>query len=174
MKNGDGRQAVICASVWLFNPLSVTVSTRGNAESLMSVLVLFTLFMLARGGYTGTLISAVTYGLSVHMKIYPVTYALALYLHINEYRSQANENSGSSWYRHLRCIWPTSAGVLFGTVSLLACLFASLVCYNWWVVLYVAELDLKFWTDWYMLQAVGIHMFIPTHAHTRHIAEHCT
>jgi len=136
MKNsGNTRQAVICASVWLFNPFSVTVSTRGNAESLMAVLVLFTLFMLAHSGHTGILLSAVTYGLSVHMKIYPVTYALALYLHLNEYhvahRSYENENSGFSWYHRLRCIWPTSASVIFALVSVLTFLFATIVCYSW-------------------------------------------
>jgi len=139
VKNGGNtRQAVICASVWLFNPLSVTVSTRGNAESLMAVLVLFTLFLLARGGYVGILLGAVTYGLSVHMKIYPVTYALVLYLHINERyaanRSQGSERSASCWYQHLRCIWPTPASVTFALVSASAFLFATIVCYSWSVV----------------------------------------
>ena len=136
--SGNTKQAVICASVWLFNPLSVTVSTRGNAESLMAILVLFTLLLLARSGYTSILLSAVTYGLSVHMKIYPGTYALALYLHINEYkvtnRSHESENSVSCWYHHLRCIWPTPASVMFAFVSVLAFLFATIVCYSWWVV----------------------------------------
>ena len=140
LKNGGNtRQAIICASVWLFNPLSVTVSTRGNAESLMAVLVLSTLFLLARGGYIGILLSAATYGLSVHMKIYPVTYALVLYLHINEYyvanRSQESESSAYCWYHQLKCIWPTPASVMFALVSASAFLFAAVVCYSWWVVM---------------------------------------
>jgi len=129
--NGDSQRAVICASVWLFNPLSVTVSTRGNAESVMAVLVLSTLFLLARKRHTSILLSAVMYGLSVHMKIYPVTYALALYLHINEChitnRSDENKNTGS----FIKCIWPTSASVLFALVSLSAFLLATVVCYIW-------------------------------------------
>jgi len=140
--NGNSKQAVICASVWLFNPLSVTVSTRGNAESLMAVLVLSTLFLIACSNRTGILLSAVTYGLSVHMKIYPVTYALALYLHINEChitkRSDANENSGSFWYRHMKCIWPTSASVVFAMVSVSSFLFATIVSYSWWVIMPLA------------------------------------
>lgn len=134
-KGGNTRQAVICASVWLFNPLSVTVSTRGNAESLMAVLVLFTLFLLARGGYIGILLSAVTYGLSVHMKIYPVTYALVLYLHINERyvanRLRESESSTYFWHHQLKCIWPTPASVMFALVSASAFLFATVVCYSW-------------------------------------------
>lgn len=133
--SGNTRQAVICASVWLFNPLSITVSTRGNAESVMAVLVLLTLFLLARSGHIGILFSAVTYGLSVHMKIYPVTYALALYLHINECyvtnQSHAGDSSVSCWYRHLRCIRPTTASVTFALVSLSTFLFATIICYSW-------------------------------------------
>jgi len=133
--NGNSKQAVICASVWLFNPLSVTVSTRGNAESIMAVLVLSTLFLLACKGRTSILLSAMTYGLSVHMKIYPVTYALAIYLYINEYHttdhSTESENSRSFWYRCLKCIWPTPASVIFVLVSVSAFLFATIVCYSW-------------------------------------------
>jgi len=136
LKNsGNSRQAVICAGVWLFNPLSITVSTRGNAESLMAVMVLFTLFMLAHGGYTGIVLSAVTYGLSVHMKIYPVTYALVLYLHLNEChitcRSHENEKSGYSWCHQLRCLWPSSASVMFALVSISTFSLATVVCYSW-------------------------------------------
>jgi len=136
LKNsGNSKQAVICASVWLFNPLSVTVSTRGNAESVMVVLILSTLFLLARNYHTGILLSAVTYGISVHMKIYPVTYALALYLHINEChiteRLDANENSGSFWYRQVKRIWPTSSSVMFALVSVSSFLFATIVSYSW-------------------------------------------
>jgi len=133
--SGNKKQAVICATVWLFNPLSVTVSTRGNAESVMAVLVLFTLYQLACNGHSSILLSAVAYGLSVHMKIYPVTYALVLYLHINEYyvtsRSHDSQNSVLCWYYQLRCIWPTPTSVLFAVVSAAAFLFATIACYSW-------------------------------------------
>ena len=42
MQSYDDRTATKGALVWLFNPLTVTVSSRGNAESIMAVLVLFT------------------------------------------------------------------------------------------------------------------------------------
>jgi len=137
---GNRRQAIICANVWLFNPLTVTVSTRGNAESVMAVLVLFALLLLAQNGSAGIVLGAVMYGLSVHMKIYPVTYALALYLHINECcatnRSDKVGDSWSSWCSQLRCIWPTSMGVMFALVSLSTFLLTTVVCYSWLVVLH--------------------------------------
>ncbi|XP_066541897.1 GPI mannosyltransferase 1 [Hoplias malabaricus] len=68
-----------CA-LWLLNPLPIGVSTRGNAEALLSLLVLSTLyFMELNKRYT----AAFLYGLSVHMKIYPVTYALPIAFYIS-------------------------------------------------------------------------------------------
>jgi len=133
--NGNSKQAVIFASVWLFNPLSVTVSTRGNAESIMAVLVLSTLLLLACSRQTGIVLGAITYGLSVHMKVYPLTYALAFYLHINECcvknRSTESKNSMSFWYRHLKCMWPTPASVAFALISMVAFAFATIIGYSW-------------------------------------------
>ena len=44
------RTATLCSYLWLLNPLPMAVAARGNAESFMAVLVLFTLYCLQRGG----------------------------------------------------------------------------------------------------------------------------
>ena len=63
-----------CACAWLFNPLAVNVSTRGNAESLTALLLLLSLHALAGGRPAGAggLLAAAT-----HLKLYPVIYAPA-------------------------------------------------------------------------------------------------
>ncbi|XP_036414301.1 GPI mannosyltransferase 1 isoform X1 [Colossoma macropomum] len=68
-----------CA-LWLLNPLPIGVSTRGSAEALLSLLVLSTLLCLE---LKRLFMAAFFYGLSVHMKIYPVTYALPIALYIS-------------------------------------------------------------------------------------------
>lgn len=67
---------------WFFNPLIITVSTRGNAESLLAVLVLSTLYFILKKRFT---LSAVMLAFSVHFKIYPIIYALPLYLIVGQF-----------------------------------------------------------------------------------------
>ncbi|XP_056290013.1 GPI mannosyltransferase 1 [Pseudoliparis swirei] len=83
-------------SLWLLNPLPMGVSSRGNAESILAALVLGTLLCMEA---QHLMWAAVLYGLSVHMKIYPVTYALpiALSLRTPETRSEKFKK-GRSWF----------------------------------------------------------------------------
>ena len=73
------QRALLAACFWLFNPLVASVSVRGNAESVLSCLVLATLWALLRGRLVA---SAALFGVAVHMKLYPVMYALPAVLYL--------------------------------------------------------------------------------------------
>ncbi|XP_048341358.1 GPI mannosyltransferase 1 [Sphaerodactylus townsendi] len=131
LRGQDSEKACECCAFWLLNPLPMTVSSRGNAESLVVGLVLGTMYYIEKRHLTK---AAVLYGLSIHMKIYPVTYALPIALHLQSSRSYEKEKTdmlkkgkiscsvGSIWQLFMRLFsWDV---LLFGSVA--GCTFAAL------------------------------------------------
>ncbi|XP_063778870.1 GPI mannosyltransferase 1 isoform X4 [Pseudophryne corroboree] len=110
------------SAFWLFNPLPMTVSSRGNAESVMAVLVLLTLYCMKK---RHLIKAAFIYGLSVHMKIYPVTYLLPIVLSLQTPRTKKSEvqKGGFSVLKYFRNVWELVLRLLnwkvllFGVVS---------------------------------------------------------
>ncbi|XP_006809753.1 GPI mannosyltransferase 1 [Neolamprologus brichardi] len=88
------------SSLWLLNPLPMGVSSRGNAESILAALVLGTLLCMERRAQRLTW-AALLYGLSVHMKIYPVTYALPIALTLRTAEIRVDEAKNVSRFKKL-------------------------------------------------------------------------
>ncbi|XP_069586625.1 GPI mannosyltransferase 1 [Ranitomeya imitator] len=129
-----GHTASKYSAFWLFNPLPMAVSSRGNAESVLAVLVLATLYYVKKRHLVK---AALLYGLSVHMKIYPVTYLLPIALSLLTPRTKGNKSHVSggpvlklfknSWDLFLRLLnWDT---LTFGIGSSFTLFTLSLVFY---------------------------------------------
>ncbi|CAM8927597.1 unnamed protein product [Rhodiola kirilowii] len=66
--------------VWLFNPFTFTIGTRGNCEPIVCAVILWIINCLMKGKL---LQAACWYGLVVHFRIYPIIYALPIILAID-------------------------------------------------------------------------------------------
>jgi phosphatidylinositol glycan class M len=70
------------SSLWLMNPMVITISTRGSSESVLCVFVMTFVLLLLRGE---TVLSGVFAGLSVHFKVYPIIYLPTAMLYLSSY-----------------------------------------------------------------------------------------
>ncbi|KAL9657438.1 hypothetical protein ABK040_016707 [Willaertia magna] len=74
----------------LFNPIIINVSTRGNADQIVVLFVLLTLYysLIKKNLF----LSAFWFGLSVHFKIYPIIYLPTLIVYLWCYDKKQGEN----------------------------------------------------------------------------------
>ncbi|KAM3929485.1 GPI mannosyltransferase 1 [Leptodactylus fuscus] len=135
----DSRTACKFSAFWLFNPLPIAVSSRGNAESVLAVLVLSALYYVKKRHLVK---AAVAYGISVHMKIYPVTYLLPIVLSLQTPRTKGNKTHvvrGSvlkffknSWELLLRLLnWDTLTFGFVFSFTLFTLTFVFYFSYGW-------------------------------------------
>jgi GPI mannosyltransferase 1 subunit M len=69
------REAALYTAAFLWHPFTINVSSRGNADSIVCATVLLTLYLLLQGR---DIAAAVAYAAAVHLKIYPIIYALPI------------------------------------------------------------------------------------------------
>ncbi|XP_040289781.1 GPI mannosyltransferase 1 [Bufo bufo] len=135
----DSHTASKYSAFWLFNPLPMAVSSRGNAESVLAVLVLSSLYYVKKCHLVK---AALLFGLSVHMKIYPVTYLLPISLSLQATRTKGSRSHVAgglvrkffqdSWELFLRLLnWNTlTFGIVF-SFTLLTLSFVFYCSYGW-------------------------------------------
>lgn len=80
-KRPEGTKELILASVWLLNPMVITISTRGSSESILTTIIMLSVyFLVVKKFYT---LSAIFLGLSIHFKIYPIIYLPTTLLYLS-------------------------------------------------------------------------------------------
>lgn len=70
-------KAKFCSFAWLYNPLVFVVSARGNAESIVTSLVLLSIYLFHE---RVLVLSGLVFGLAVHFKIYPIIYSISFFM----------------------------------------------------------------------------------------------
>lgn len=128
----DGKQSeTLIAILWLFNPFTMTISSRGNAEGMQIFLVTSCLLLVVE---KKLLLAGFMYGLSVHFKLYPVIYALPILLKISKLSSFLNNER--SWYGNLKSVIFSMLQrdvIKFAMSSLLSFVGFGYIMYHWYV-----------------------------------------
>jgi len=88
-KNISENMAEKCALVWLYNPLAIVISTRGNGDSLAAALVVLSLLYLKQEKYV---LAGIVHGVAIHTRLYPMAFSLIMFASI-PLRSRGNENT---------------------------------------------------------------------------------
>lgn len=77
-----------CALFWLYNPMSIAISTRGNADSVPCFFIILSLLFLQTEVVKGLekyAISGALLGVSVHLRLYPLVFSFPMYLSLGKY-----------------------------------------------------------------------------------------
>eukprot|EP00794_Sanderia_malayensis_P018604 gene18604-20475_t len=127
--NIESRKTQFLALVlWLFNPLTLTISTRGNAESFQALLVLSTLLCILQKHH---ILGGFFYGLAVHFKIYPAIYSLPIILFMVKENIQKYKKISIRYLLFL--IWDiTKSSFTFVCTTLTTLVLAMLILYQWY------------------------------------------
>jgi phosphatidylinositol glycan class M len=80
--NLQGIKKYIFSSIWLLNPMVITISTRGSSESVLTVFVMFFVYFLL---HRDVVTCAIFCGIAVHFKIYPIIYVPTTILFLTPY-----------------------------------------------------------------------------------------
>ena len=125
VKNYDKELSnMLIMTFWMFNPFTMTISSRGNAESVMILLVLLSvLFVMERK----LVLAGVFYGLSVHFKLYPIIYTLPFVMYIGDQGEKLTKGHCSKTVRKIINSVLSLDSILFGVTSLLV--FCILGCF---------------------------------------------
>jgi len=90
----ESKNKTYAVALWVLYPLSIIISTRGSADSLIVMLSLLALYLIICEKY---ILGAVVFGLAVHFKIYPIIYAVPLFLFIDAKNDNESKTTIFGW-----------------------------------------------------------------------------
>lgn len=118
LENVNNQKNVASLCFWLYNPITLAIASRGNAESIMSFFVLVFIFFFKKEYYV---YSGIVYAISIHFKIYPITYGLAIFLAIIRFQPSKNIKQflKSIFYNKNLILFGASFAFTIGTLTFL-------------------------------------------------------
>lgn len=125
-RQGYSRSGVSAAVMsWLFNPFTFTISTRGSCDVLAALLLLSIMRLLLSRSRLAMPSAAVLFGLVVHLRVYPIIYALSIVFFLAHRSLGARKCSRMEWIEAAiyHCL-------SFGLISALTFMFLGLFFFD--------------------------------------------
>jgi len=121
MKYPQRSADLVITICWLFNPFTITISSRGNAEAIQIFLVITALHLVMR---QQLVLAGIFYGLSVHFKIYPVIYGVPFLFYLT-----SRYTNDVTWWKFLLQMVLVKKNILFGMVAVTTFLLMGFAMY---------------------------------------------
>ena len=80
----------IISLLYLLNPMTVYICARGSSDCIITFLVILTIILIERDSY---ILGGIIFGLSIHLKIYPIIYFPSFYLYIGYKNLQKEDDT---------------------------------------------------------------------------------
>ncbi|XP_075987539.1 phosphatidylinositol glycan anchor biosynthesis class M [Anticarsia gemmatalis] len=78
-----------CAQLWIYNPMSIAITTRGNADSVSCFFIIMSLYFLRINSVKNHLLrfslAGFFLGLSIHLRLYPLAFSFPMFLSLGAY-----------------------------------------------------------------------------------------
>lgn len=88
-KNKNSKSiAKYCSLFWLYNPMSIAISTRGNADSVPCFFIILSLLFLQTDILNSSIkyaFSGILLGISIHLRLYPLAFSFPMYLSLGKF-----------------------------------------------------------------------------------------
>lgn len=111
--------------LWLFNPVTIAISTRGSFEPILLAVILTSMHQLVNGSY---ITSGLLIGLSIHLKLYPVIYVLPIYIYLLQRRPYLKTQTRFTYW--LKTLCPNSGHLEFLVATGLSFFITSYLSYR--------------------------------------------
>lgn len=115
VKKRKSRMGQLSAYLWLYNPLTMVIATRGNGDAIASFFILLALHFVQKPKMSvgNCFLAGIFHGISIHLRLFPLAFSLPYYLSV----------SGKS-FRALKDLMPNSRqmALVLGTIGALVSL----------------------------------------------------
>ena len=90
------------AYIWLYNPLTMIIATRGNGDAITCSLVLISIFYLLKvqenhqnekNNERNVIKCGIFHGLAIHFRLYPIFFSLAYYMYLADVKNSSGLQS---------------------------------------------------------------------------------